>query len=92
MSNLNIGPKLMADAQAQMNALREVLKSNMEAAGYVYMAGGYYDCEWAVWVHKDYVELAHRHTYEDCLMTGMMAEELGVTELPKGAVIDAVLY
>ena len=42
------GLRLTNDAQLKLQALRESHSKQMEAAGYTYLAGGEYDCQWSV--------------------------------------------
>lgn len=87
------GLRLVNSAKAQLEALRESHSKQMEEAGYTYLAGGEYDCQWAVWVHNDYLPLAQAQLeYQSDLSTYQMAKELGIDELPQGAVIDAVIF
>lgn len=84
-----IGKDLVSQAQAALEAVRNNLTVEMEAAGYQYFSGGSYDCQWAAWVHKDYVEavkgqLLHYSSIDE----HRIAKYLGVETLPEGAIVD----
>lgn len=87
------GLRLVNGVKAQLETLRETHSKQMEAAGYTYLSGGEYDCQWAVWVHKNYLALAQTQLeYQSDISTYQIAKELGLDELPDGAIIDALVF
>jgi hypothetical protein len=58
---------------------------------YRFISGGQYDCQWGYWVHEDFYELAKKCARYACLDEDAMAKELGIEELPEGAVVDSAL-
>ena len=87
------GLRLTNDAKFQLQALRDAHSKQMEEAGYTYLAGGEYDCQWCVWVYKDYLALAQAQLeYQSNISTHQLAKDLGLDELPEGAVINSGLF
>lgn len=89
LSPLQVGMRIVNEAQFGLNELREMYSAEMEAAGYSYLAGGEYDCQWSVWIYKDYLALAQAQLeYQSNLSIHQLAKDLGLDELPEGAIIN----
>lgn len=84
MDNLQAGIQLAEEALQS----RLMYRDKMRAIGYSYISGGEYEERWAYWVNKDYLQLAEKYAGYGMLDQDGMAEELGLEELPEGAVLD----
>lgn len=90
-STLLKGLRLVNEAQLKLNELRDTHSAQMKAAGYTYVAYGSYDCECAVWVHSDYLIAANKQLDTlSCLMYDELARDMGLKELPEGAIINVI--
>lgn len=80
----NLGIQLAKEALES----KLMYRAKMRAIGYSYLSGGEYEEKWSYWVHQDYLQLAKKHAGYGILDQDSMAEELGLEELPEGAVLD----
>ena len=84
MDNLQAGIELAQEAFES----RLKYRAEMKAIGYSYLSGGEYEEKWAYWVHEDFLILAKKHACYGMLDEDAMIKELGLEELPEGAVLD----
>jgi hypothetical protein len=84
MASLKEGIELAKEAQES----KLMYRAKMQAIGYSYLSGGEYEEKWAYWVHPDFLILAKKHACYGMLDEDAIAKELGLEELPEGAVLD----
>jgi len=88
-STTHVAPLIYQLKDNPKKTLASRFSNLMEDAGYEYFSGGQYDCQWACWVHKDYVKAVKGQLlHYNNICENRIAKYLGVGTLPEWAIVD----